>query len=84
MNRSRHDDNGMLSIVNVNPTQIFDKNDDSTDCRSHQTTHLYEIKSHPIKLNEIHLIWMSDKYFKYLFKPTNILSQQYEQLIYLT
>ena len=38
MNRWRHDDNGMLSIVNANPTLTFDKNDDSTDCRSHQTT----------------------------------------------
>ncbi|CAF4688330.1 unnamed protein product, partial [Rotaria sp. Silwood2] len=39
------------------------------------------IKSRPIELNGINLTWMGDKYSKRLFKPKDVLSQQYEQLI---
>jgi len=39
------------------------------------------IKQRPIELNGISLTWMGDKYIGRLFKPKDILSQQYEQLI---
>jgi len=39
------------------------------------------IKSRPQELNGINLIWMGDKYSNRLFKPKDVLSQQYEQLI---
>jgi hypothetical protein len=39
------------------------------------------IKKRPIELNGISLTWMGDKYIGRLFKPKDILSQQYEQLI---
>ncbi|UJR23291.1 hypothetical protein I4U23_026307 [Adineta vaga] len=39
------------------------------------------IKQRPHELNGISLIWMGDKYIGRLFKPKDILSQQYEQLV---
>jgi hypothetical protein len=39
------------------------------------------IKSRPLELNGINLTWMGDKYSNRLFKPKDVLSQQYEQLI---
>ncbi len=39
------------------------------------------IKQRPMELNGISLTWMGDKYIGRLFKPKDILSQQYEQLI---
>ncbi|CAF4661183.1 unnamed protein product, partial [Rotaria sp. Silwood1] len=39
------------------------------------------IKQRPIELNGISLTWMGDKYIGRLFKPKDILSQQYEQLV---
>lgn len=39
------------------------------------------IKSRPQELNGINLNWMGDKYSNRLFKPKDVLSQQYEQLI---
>ena len=39
------------------------------------------IKSRPQELNGINLIWMGDKYPNRLFKPKDVLSQQYEQLV---
>ncbi|CAM2704787.1 unnamed protein product [Rotaria socialis] len=40
------------------------------------------IKQRPIELNGISLTWMGDKYIGRLFKPKDILSQQYEQLVF--
>lgn len=39
------------------------------------------IKSRPIELNGINITWMGDKYPKRLFKPKDVLSQQFEQLV---
>jgi hypothetical protein len=39
------------------------------------------IKQRPNELNGISLTWMGDKYIGRLFKPKDILSQQYEQLV---
>ncbi|CAF3697917.1 unnamed protein product, partial [Adineta steineri] len=39
------------------------------------------IKPRPNELNGISLTWMGDKYIGRLFKPKDILSQQYEQLV---
>lgn len=39
------------------------------------------IKSRPQELNGINLTWMGDKYSNRLFKPKDVLSQQYEQLV---
>ena len=39
------------------------------------------IKGRPIELNGIRFTWMGEKYLGRLFKPKDILSQQYEQLI---
>jgi hypothetical protein len=39
------------------------------------------IKSRPLELQGINLTWMGDKYSKRLFKPKDVLSTQYEQLI---
>ena len=39
------------------------------------------IKSRPIELNGVTLAWMGDKYSNRLFKPKDVLSQQYEQLV---
>jgi hypothetical protein len=39
------------------------------------------IKPRPNELNGLSLTWMGDKYIGRLFKPKDILSQQYEQLI---
>jgi len=39
------------------------------------------IKTRPIEFNGIRLTWMGDKYVGRLFKPKDVLSQQYEKLI---
>ncbi|CAF0732765.1 unnamed protein product [Adineta steineri] len=39
------------------------------------------IKPRPQELNGINLIWMGDKYSNRLFKPKDVLSQHYEQLV---
>lgn len=39
------------------------------------------IKQRPSELNGISLTWMGDKYIGRLFKPKDILTQQYEQLV---
>ena len=39
------------------------------------------IKQRPTELNGINLTWMGDKYSNRLFKPKDVLSQQYEQLV---
>ncbi|CAF1138422.1 unnamed protein product [Adineta ricciae] len=39
------------------------------------------IKLRPQELNGINLTWMGDKYSKRLFKPRDVLSPQYEQLV---
>jgi hypothetical protein len=39
------------------------------------------IKSRPQELNGINLTWMGDKYSNRLFKPKDVLSYQYEQLV---
>ena len=39
------------------------------------------IKRRPIELTGVSLTWMGDKYIGRLFKPKDILSQQYEQLV---
>ena len=39
------------------------------------------IKRRPAELNGVSLTWMGDKYIGRLFKPKDILSQQYEQLV---
>jgi len=39
------------------------------------------IKARPQELNGISLTWMGDKYSNRLFKPKDVLSQQYEQLV---
>ena len=39
------------------------------------------IKTRPIELNGVNLTWMGDKYSNRLFKPKDVLSQQYEKLV---
>jgi hypothetical protein len=43
--------------------------------------HFIPIKVRPIELHGVRLPWMGEKYVGRLFKPNDILSQQYEQLI---
>jgi hypothetical protein len=72
--------NSQLSTANTHEA-LHDK-----DARTRASLQLRElpfipIKQRPIELNGTSLTWMGDKYIGRLFKPKDILSQQYEQLV---
>ena len=69
-----------LSTVNTHEA-LHDK-----DARTRASLQLRElpfipIKQRPMELNGLSLTWMGDKYTGRLFKPKDVLSQQFEQLI---
>ncbi len=78
--KSLNNNNNNSSILNTHEA-LHDK-----EARTRASLQLRElsfipIKSRPQELNGINLTWMGDKYSNRLFKPKDVLSQQYEQLI---